>query len=369
MKIKADLRFLITEKETSYLADKVYAGASSFTVSNAVDFSTNDFILLGVLGSELAEIAKISSITNQLITVTTPLSFDHPQDTMIISVNYDKMNFFHSTTMTGVLTALNGSPQTIVPDDVYNSYNDTSNTTGYGWYRFYNSVTTTSSALSNAVPYAGWPDNSVKMMLDTFYTQISNRERKLIKDEDVIRWLNEAYTIARNRLNLSNRAYTVPTPTTISILNGTVEYTLPDYFSHVRTVTNASGEEIFEIPYEQVAVYNNTTVPPGGTLETKYYVRGNVIGFAPTPTASASYYLYYQRTSAVLSSYIDYIELPNANHYFLLDFLKYRSVPIVGGDAKEYLDAFNNRLNELVLTSHKQGGGLDSWGHSTTTLV
>jgi hypothetical protein len=207
------------------------------------------------------------------------------------------------------------------------------------------------------------------MMLDTFYTQISNRERKLIKDSDAIRWLNEAYTIARNRLNLSNRAYTVPTPTTLSIISGTAEYTLPDYFSKVRTVTNASGEEIFEIPYEEVAVYNNTTVPPGGTLETKYYVRGNMIGFAPTPTASATNYLYYQRTSAVLSSYIDYIELPAGNHYFLLDFLLYRATPIIGGNPEIHLKAFNRGLDDLVVTGHKQGGGNDSWGISTTSLV
>lgn len=368
MKIRADLRSLLDNQETSSLSDKVYAADTSIVVINATNFSANDFILIGVLGSETAELRKISSISSNTIVLTTALSFDHPQDSTITLLDYDQIIFYHSATTTGVLTAL-AAAQTIVPDDVYNSYNDTSNIVGYGWFKFQNSVTSAASSLSNAVPYAGWPDNSVKIMLDTFYTQITNRERKLIKDADVYRWLNEAYTIARNRLNLGNREYTVPTPTTLSIVSGTAEYTLPDYFSKVRTVTNASGEEIFEIPYDQSPMYNNTPVTPGATLAVVYYTRGNNIGFSPSPTASATYYLYYQRTAPVLSSYIDYIELPNGNHYFLLDYLKYRAVPIIGGNADECLKAFERGLNDLVVTSHKQGGGNDSWGMAVTSIV
>lgn len=369
MKIKADLRFLLVDQEVSYLSDKYYIGDTVLVVDNINNLAVNDFVLLGTLGSEYAEIKKISSISSNTITLTAGLTFDHSQDTTVSQIAYDKINFYRSATVTGVLTLLNVSPQTITPDNIYNSYNDTANTTGFGWFRFYNSVTAESSSLSNAVPYAGWADNSVKLMLDSFYTQIGNRQRKLISDGDAIRWLSEAYTIALNKLNIVNREYSVPTPQTISIISGTAEYALPDLFSKVRTVTNADGDEIFEIPYEQSPMYANTTTPPGGSLEVKYYLRGSYLGITPTPSANDTYYLYYSTTAPVISSYIDYLTLPSANHYFLLDWMLFRATPLIGGDPKLHLTMFEKGLENLIISSHKRGGGNDSWEIDSRTIV
>lgn len=368
MKIRADLRTLLENQETTSLSDKVYSAGTSIPTINSANFATNNFILIGVLGSDTAELRKIASISSNTINLTAALTFDHPQDTSVTLLDYDQIVFYHSTSTTSSLVAL-ASAQTIIPDDVYNFYNDTSNATGYGWFRFYNSVTALSSDLSNAVPYAGWADNSVKMMFDTFYSQISNRDKKLIKDADVYRWLNEGYTMARNRLNLSNREYTVPTPYSIPIVIGTAEYVLPDYFARVRTVTDGPGNIIPWIAYEDVPNYILSVTLPSQTLALRHYLRGNYIGFTPTPTATDTFSLYYQRTGVVLSSYIDFIELPAGNHYFLLDFLLYRSCSIIGGNPQVHLQAFQQGLNELILTTHKQNSNRDSWGQDPRSIV
>lgn len=368
MKIRADLRTLLENQQTSAVSTNVFAADTSVPFMNSTNFNVNDFILIGVLGSETAEIRKIGSISGNTVVVTVALTFDHPQDTIITLFDYDQVIFYHSATTTSALIAL-AAAQNLVADNIYNYYNDTSNATGYGWVRYYNSVTTLTSDASNPVPYAGWADNSVKLMFDTFYTQITNREKKLIKDADVYRWLNEAYTIARNRLNLSNREYTVPTPQSLSIIGGTAEYALPDYFARVRTVTDNVGNIIPWIAYEDVPNYMLSVTPPGGTLQTKYYLRGNYIGFSPTPSVTATYSLYYQRTAPVLSTYIDYIELPAGNHYFLLDYLMYRATPIIGGNPDVHLKAFDRGLNELIITTHKQSGNRDSWGIDTRIIV
>lgn len=367
MKLRADLRPLIAGQETASISLQVAAGASSITLDNVADFAIGDFIVLGILGTETAELHQITSFTGNVANLATSLSFAQPQDTTVTLVPYDSINFFWSSTVTGVLSTLNGSPQTIVPDDVYNNYEDTVHTTGYGWYRFYNTSTANSSELSNAVPYAGFADNSVKLMLDSFFTQIGNRERKLVREEDVYRWMNEAYSIARNRLNLSNREYTVPTPTTISVVAGTAEYALPTSFSKVRAVTDSAGVPIGYIPFEEVSAYTaNNTV---STVTTRYYLRNNYLGFAPTPATSGSYLLYYTTTSTVLSSYIDYFDLPNANHYFILDFLLYRATPLIGGNADNRLKAFDRGLNDLVVTGHKQNDNQDNIGIASNAIV
>lgn len=367
MKLRADLRSLLDNQETTSLSDKVFVGETTLPVVNAESFATDDFVLIGILGTETAEIRKVSSVTSTTIVLTAALEFDHSQDTVITLFDYDQVIFYRSASLTGSLTAL--ATQNLVVDNVYNTYNDTVNNTGYGWFRFYNSVTTLSSGLSNAIPYAGWADNSVKMMLDRFYSQISNRQRILIKDSDVYGWLNEAYTKARNRLNLSNREYTVPTPETITIVAGTQEYVLPTNFSKVRMVATSAGVPISEIAFENTPDWESSIIPPGSTPQTKYYIRGNYIGFSPTPTENTTYDLYYSTTAPVLSSYVDYIELPNANHYFLIDFLMYRAASIIGGNPEKHLAAFNGGLDELVVTSHKQGGDRDSWGMDPRTLV
>lgn len=366
MKLRADLRPLIAGQETANLAIQEAAASNTITLDNVSDFTAGDFILIGVLGTETAELKHISSIDSNTVTLETPLGYAQPQDTLVTLLPYDQINFYHSTTVTGVLTALNVSPQDIVPDDIYNSYDDLINTTGYGWYRFFNSDFATSSELSNPVPYAGFADNSVKVMLDTFYTAIGNRERKLIRDEDVYRWMNEAYAIARNRLNLGNREYTVPTPTTINVTAGTAEYALPSYFSKVRAVTDSSGKPLVYIPYEQTPTF---TANDTNEASTRYYLRGNYIGFAPTPSEAAEYLLYYTSTATVLSSYIDYFDLPNANHYFILDYLLYRATPIIGGNADFRLKAFDRGLNDLIVTSHKQNDNLDSIGIANSAVV
>src|SRR3990167_3895196 len=97
MKIRADLRFLTIEQEV------------------------NDYILLGPLGTEATEIIQISGISSTTLTVGATV-YDHPQDTTVVKIDYNKINFFHSSTTTGVLTALNGSPQSITPDEVFNYY-------------------------------------------------------------------------------------------------------------------------------------------------------------------------------------------------------------------------------------------------------
>ena len=216
------------------------------------------------------------------------------------------------------------------------------------------------SVLSNAVPYADFDPNSVKKMLDRFFTQIGNRERKLIKDGDAIDWLNEAYAIARNRLNLSNRSYNVPTPYTLNLVAGTVEYALPTQFSKVRTLNYSDGRVISEISLDEAPNYKNVMVPPAASKEIKYYLRNTYIGFTPAITENLTCYLYYQTSSPVLTSYIDFIDLPANNFYFLLDFMRYRACPLVGGNEANCLQAFNNGLNNLVISGHKQGDHKDA---------
>jgi len=366
MRIKADLRALTEGQPVTNFTDKAFSGATSFTVANSADFHTDGYVLIGNLSSETTEFRKIT-VSGSTFTVTA-LSFDHPQDAPITGIGYDQVVFYYSATVTGILSQL-GNNVNITPDSYYTYYDDTSNSTGYGWFKFYNSQTGVYSALSNAVPYADFDANSVKKMLDRFFTSIGNRERKLIKDNDAIEWLNEGYAIARNRLNLSNRSYNVPTPYTLNLVAGTAEYALPTQFSKVRTLNYSDGRVITEISLDDAPNYRNVMVPPAASKEIKYYLRNNYIGFTPTPTESLTVYLYYQTSSPTLTSYLDYVDIPGGNYYFLLDFMLFRSANLTGGNAANYLQSFNNGMNSMIINLHKMGDHKDSIDAMWSSLV
>lgn len=366
MRLKADLRVLIDGEETTRVTEAIPAGATSFMVENTANFQINQFIIVGMLGSEDAELHRIIGLTPNTINTTSSFTFPHAQDVTVTAVAYNALFFYYSSTLTGTLSSLNVLPQVITPQGTYNIYEDVVNTSGFGWFRFYNSYTNVQSDISNAIPYAGFAENSVKAVFDRFLTQISNREKKIITDDDMFGWLNEAYTKATNGLNLGNREYTVPTPYSITVTGGTAEYDLPTGFNKVRMVTNNRGEIVNSINFEEAATYsNNNTQNPTA----KYYIRGSKIGFTPTPGTTTTYYLVYTKLGTTLTSYNDLVDLPNNNFYFLVDFMLYRATPIIGGDAKGRLEAFNAGMSEMIVTSHKRDGDPDSIGIAQNAVV
>ncbi len=98
MRIKADLRALILSQPTTPLTDKFFAGSSSLTVGNGGDFSTNDYILIGILGLETTEIRQIASNVSNTFTLNSATSFDHPQDTLVTKVPYNQIAFYRAST-------------------------------------------------------------------------------------------------------------------------------------------------------------------------------------------------------------------------------------------------------------------------------
>ena len=118
---------------------------------------------------------------------------------------------------------------------------DLVNSTGYGWFVFYNSFTATSSQNSNAIPYAGFAENSVSSILAGFFSLLNNKELKLVSNQDAFSWLNEAYAIAKNELNLTNHEFSTSDEYDVVVSDGIAEYSFPDSFSELLSVTERNS--------------------------------------------------------------------------------------------------------------------------------
>jgi hypothetical protein len=242
---------------------------------------------------------------------------------------------------------------------------DSANSTGYGWFVFYNSYTESASQNSNAIPYAGFAENSVRSILDGFFSLLNNKELKLVTRVDALSWLNEAYSIARNELNLVNKSYGGSEEYTITVGAGVGEYSLPDNFSDLLSVVDDSGVTLGRIDLSEVSSYGQTS-----SNEIKYYLREGYIGFTPTPTETDTYPVRYVKKTTALNSMYDNVIMPDNNFYCMKDYMLFRASPKLGrGDGVMYKDLFDNEIKRMKLTSITQDASLDSWGISNSSNI
>lgn len=390
--LRADNRSLTKNSKSSYLADNYVSGVTQLSVINANSFEMDDYVVLGEFGSETTEIVQIANVPsisaspsislspsssaspspsiepqpevdNNILTLSSPTKFAHPQDTKATIIRYNQVMFFRTTTAVAPTDTVtyNITPFIdIQADDFYTVYEDVVNTTGFGWFIFYNSTTLKATVASNAIPYVGFEEGSIKKLFDAFFSLLNNKELRLISNDDAFRWANEAYTIARNELNLVNTDYGVPAEYVFTTVAGQQEYPLPSDFSNLVSVTNASGVDVTFTDLRNVRNNNQQSYISAG----KYYLRAGFIGFTPVPTdTGTAFYVYYDTKAPVLTSYYDNIELPDNNFYPLVDHMLYRASQKVGRpNPDSYEEKFEAGLQRMKVVSLKRNSNRDSWG-------
>ena len=171
---------IVRGQPRTYLSSLASSAASTLTVQSIKGFAISQWIQLENTGSEKCEIIKVHASTapsGTTITLASALSFDHSAGTPIFYVGFDQVEFSRATTETGSKSVLTTS--NITPDDVLTIYEDSTNTTGFGFYRFKNSAATTYSGYSDPIPYAGYDRSSVAKIceraLSSAQVEVSNR--------------------------------------------------------------------------------------------------------------------------------------------------------------------------------------------------
>lgn len=378
IKLQADNRVLTQSEKYTYTITNYVSGISSFSVLNATDsvFAADTFLLLGNWGAEDAEIVKILTVNNNTgeITTSTATLFAHSESTRVTILPYDQIRFFHTTTTTyGTDTPLTGYID-LQPNDWFTSYDDDTYSTGYGWYVFYNSITTDLSQNSNSIPYTGFASSTTENILNDFFSMLNNKELTLISREDALSWASEGYGKIRNKLNLTNREFTASEISTISITAGTIEYDLEDDFDQLvflaegldTTDPGSWGGTKNKIEYISLAdaySYNGT--------DTRYYIRGMKIGFLPTPGSDTTYHYIYLKKADRLSLNTDEVNLPNGGEYIVKDYLLYRAYKKLQNktQADDSLESFTLGLNDMVVSSIKRDASQASWGIADSANV
>jgi len=160
MLLKAYNRALIDDREKTFLTGAVAADGTAITVI-AVDgnaWADNDYIIIGEIGSPTSELLQINgAVSDGTSLIIDRLGsggarFAHSIGEPVYRIDYNQVEFNRSATnSTSGVSVLTTSE--IQPDDEFTRYEDTANSTGYGFIRFKNSTTSVFSSYSDGVNY------------------------------------------------------------------------------------------------------------------------------------------------------------------------------------------------------------------------
>lgn len=201
---------LTKNREKTYLTASVAVAGTTLTVKavNTNAWTNADYIIVGEIGAKNAEITNINAaVANGTSITTAALIYAHSIDEPVYRIDYNQIQFFQDTVTdatkdaTWITAHQLSTTKDIQPDDEFTRYEDTVNTTGYGFIRFKNSTTTTYSSFSDAIPYTGYTPKSLGRMIRMVRRHLNEPDVEAIDDEDIMEEINEKQRdVAHERL-------------------------------------------------------------------------------------------------------------------------------------------------------------------------
>lgn len=178
-------------RQETFVTASVASGAGTLTVADISGFAVGNYAVLGKWGEESSEIVRVHASTapsGTTITLAANTAYAHGIGTPLTFSPFNQVNFARATTATGTPSSL--TTIAIQADELYTNYDDTTNSTGFGFIRFYNSSTTTYSSYSGAVPYSGYASNSLYQILKLGRTLTNEPTQDFVKDTELILYVN-----------------------------------------------------------------------------------------------------------------------------------------------------------------------------------
>lgn len=208
-------------KRFTFLSEDVVTGGATIKVQNILGFeslstSSGQIVCIGKIGDEKTELRRTSTTTGespseayQWVYLRDTLRFDHPQDTPVAVVNWDRVEFQYAASTTGTKTTITTYPTPITPDATATTQRDTTDpsnrltgapTTAFYFARFNNTIDSRNSDWSDAVYGTGYDDNTVYAIKERALNELGETiDGEIITDE----FLNQCLWKARREYHQS----------------------------------------------------------------------------------------------------------------------------------------------------------------------
>ena len=165
----------INENEQSFLTTDYNAGVSSLIVDNANEFTADEYVIVGSLGSDKCEIVKISTVSGSTQTITVSSTIHaHNRGERVTFIPYNQITIQRSTDSGSSYSDL--VTVDIRPDSTETFYQHiTGASTDYYRVKFYNETTTNESQVSDGIIATGFVDNSAGQIIRAALLSLGER--------------------------------------------------------------------------------------------------------------------------------------------------------------------------------------------------
>lgn len=175
--------------ETFLTADM--AVGTTLTVKDITGFAIGKYVWINPfqVNSEIIAVHASTAPTGSTITLAATTVFAHLSNEPVYYVEFNQIETNHSATLTGSKSVL--ATTAMLAREKEFTYLDTTQTTGFYFARYKDSVAATFSAYSDGVTYDGWATDTVGYMVQSALRDLSIDFSEKITILDCIHWINK----------------------------------------------------------------------------------------------------------------------------------------------------------------------------------
>lgn len=311
------------------------AGTVLLPVKNSAGFNDDDYLLIGDMGEEKTEIVQINAAVSSTTSISVNATkLDHPTDTPVTFIRYNKIRWFKSTD--GGLTYIILATNDLQVDAPSTTYSTPSVSTDYFKSQFVNTTTTQTSSFSAPQPGSGFPYYALISLVNRILDLFPDPNEQILSRGQITDWINEEYRRLVSLVSKIDQGVFLKSnaKTPLNLISGTALYDLPTDFKSMKKLEIAFDSTNFYRAYPQQEGFGwpNQVYDPTAPI---YIMVANQIEIRPTPTGG-KYRMWYYYIPNILSNDDDPVDLALRPY---LDALVYKALSRAKQKDKKYDEA------------------------------
>jgi len=185
---------------TTHLSATIAASSGTLTVKDIGGFAVGRYVWINPFqpNSEIIAVHASTTPTGNTITLASNTTYAHGAGERVSYIEWDGVEINHAATLSGSKSVL--STELLVARDKELTYLDTSQTTGFYFARFDDSVGSLNSSFSDGVAYDGWATNTVGYMIDRALRDLKVDLSEIVTLQDCLDWVNEGMRDIQGKL-------------------------------------------------------------------------------------------------------------------------------------------------------------------------